>query len=92
MQHDAIKALKETQREHIDSGERSDELSSSQSDESSCIDCKSSRINRKRKFSETLSEPQSTVNDNRRDDESVSSASSLSSSSDVDSKKSKTTM
>ncbi|KAL7507657.1 hypothetical protein ACHAXN_007017, partial [Cyclotella atomus] len=67
MQRDAIKALKETQREHIDSGESSDELSSSQSDESSCIDCKSSKINRKRKFSETPSEPQSTVNDNRRD-------------------------
>jgi hypothetical protein len=92
MQRDAIKSLKEMQREHVDSAESSDELSA-QSDETSCNTRNSSKISRKRKFSETLSEPQSTVlNASRNDDESVSSISSQWSSSDGDSKKTKTAM
>lgn len=92
MNRSTVKVLKEMQREHMESSQSSDESSSFSSDESMSVASRtSSKINRKRKYSETLDEPQAiiTFNSAKSDDGSVTSES-TEPMSDVESKRSKT--
>lgn len=89
MNRETVKALKEMQRDN-EIGLNSEDASSSSSDESFSASRTSSKINRKRKFSQTLEETHATIahRNSRQDGGSISSVSTHSSS-DIESKKTK---